>query len=132
LVTIDKKQVLALVDFTFSGKISTLCDRCLEPLTLELEGYNELLVKLADTKDEENGSEDMDVIQLAGRDHYLDVSHYLYEYICLQVPYRNIHPDDENGNTSCNPEVLKEMEKHLTQEHVDDPRWEILKNINLN
>jgi uncharacterized metal-binding protein YceD (DUF177 family) len=130
LLTIDKKSMMALADFTFTGTLSTLCDRCLEPLVIEIEGYNELLVRFEEKTEDKD--EEMDVVYLSGKEHELDISQYLYEYICLQIPYRNVHPDDEKGNPTCDPGTLKEIEKHLTHEHAPDPRWEILKKINLN
>lgn len=132
LVTIDRKPNLALVDFTFNGTISTICDRCLDSLDIEIEGYNELLVKFGSVRKEESESDDMDVITLAEREQELDLSEFIYEYVTLQIPIRNVHPEDENGNSTCNSEALKEMEKHITHEHTDDPRWEVLKKINLN
>jgi len=132
LVTIDKKPNIAIVDFTFNGTIASICDRCLDSLEIELEGYNELLVKFSPVRNDENENGDMDVITLSEREQVLDLSKFIYEYITLQIPFRKVHPEDDKGNSTCNTETLKEMEKHLKHEHTDDPRWEVLKKINLN
>ena len=67
------------------------------------------------------------------KEHELDVSQYIFEYLTLMVPMRNVH-EDEEGNPTCNPEDLKNIEKHMKhdEETPVDPRWEILKKFNPN
>jgi uncharacterized protein len=130
LVVLEKKDNMLVLDFTMEGTITVPCDRCLEDLDLDIEGYNELIIKFGDRYQEESE----DVIVIPGREHQLDVSHYIYEYLTLMVPMRNVHEDDQN-NPTCDPEVLKNIEKHLAHEeedHPTDPRWEILKKFNPN
>ena len=71
---------------------------------------------------------------VSSKDYELDVSQFIYEYINLQVPMRNVHDEEENGQT-CDPETLKELEKHKINHDetpATDPRWDGLKGINLN
>jgi uncharacterized protein len=131
LVTLEKEPGLLLMDFTFQGTIMTTCDRCLDLMEVTLEGYNELVVRLGTPQEEDDGGE-IDIITLPAKEHELDVRELIFEYISLQVPIRNVHPDDENGKSTCNADVLREMEKHLAKETHEDPRWDVLKNINLN
>ncbi|MFM7218350.1 MAG: YceD family protein [Flavobacteriales bacterium] len=130
LVVLEKKENLLLLDFTLQGTVMVTCDRCLDDLQLDLEGYTELIVKLGDHAEEE--AEDMIVIPAS--EHQLDISQFIYEYVTVMIPMRNVHPDNEDGSSSCNPEILREIEKHQHQENADepDPRWEALKKINLN
>jgi uncharacterized protein len=131
LVTLEKKDAMMMFDFTIEGVATLPCDRCLELMDVDLEGYNELIVKFGETE----GEESEDVIVLSNKAHELDVSQYIYEYITMLIPLRNVHPDDESGNSTCNPEALKELEKYKIHEEEQkpvDPRWEALKNINPN
>jgi len=132
LVTLEKEPGLLMMDFTFNGTITTTCDRCLDDLEVELEGYNELIIKFGQVSPEETEQSEVDIITLPVREHELEISELIFEYISLQVPIRNVHPDDENGKSTCNAEVIKEMEKHLSNTPPDDHRWDALKNINLN
>jgi uncharacterized metal-binding protein YceD (DUF177 family) len=132
LVTLEKEPGILMLDFTFSGTITTTCDRCLDDLEVELEGFNELIIRFGEVTAEEAEQSEVDIITLSAREHEVDISDLLFEYISLQVPLRNVHPDDEDGKSTCNAEVLKEMEKHLSQTPPDDHRWDALKNINLN
>jgi uncharacterized protein len=46
------------------------------------------------------------------------------------LPFRRVHPEDENGDPACNPEMIRKLEEHLgKQEYKDqtDPRWDALK-----
>jgi DUF177 domain-containing protein len=78
--------------------------------------------------------EDDDIITIAANEHELDLSQYIYEYITLSLPIKRVHPEDEKGNSTCNKEVLKKLEKFLIEEENKntDPRWNGLKNIKLN
>ena len=131
LVTLDKKDTMLMLDFTIAGVATLPCDRCLEEMDIELEGYNELIVKFGDHAEEESE----DVIVIPSKAHELDVAQYIYEYITMLIPLRNVHEEDETGNSTCNPEALKEIEKykiHEEEEKKIDPRWEALRNINPN
>ena len=135
LVVLEKKEHLLLIDFTMQGTITLPCDRCLEDIELELESHNELIVKQGADKDETSE----DVIVISPREYELDLAPFIYEYLTVSLPLRVVH-EDEEGRPACDPEILKELEKHLSHsdseekedEPATDPRWDILKNINLN
>ena len=134
LVVVEKKDNMLLLDFTMEGTVIVPCDRCLEDLALDIQSFNELIVKIG----EENEELSEDVIMISSKLHDLDVSQYIYEYLTLMIPMRNVHGEgDDAGENSeaCDPEILKEIEKHLHHDHdqpPNDPRWDALKNINLN
>jgi uncharacterized protein len=135
LVTVNKdEQNMMLIDFTMEGTVTLPCDRCAEDLELEVSGYNELIVKFGENHEEESE----DVVVLSGKEHSLNVAQYIYEYIVLMIPLRNVHPDDEEGKSTCDADALERLEKlrvheaNEEEEHPVDPRWDILKNINLN
>ena len=125
LVVLEKKENMLLLDFTMEGELILSCDRCLEDLELELESFNELIIKFGDVKEAEEVSED--VIIFPEKENEIDISRFIYEYISVLIPMRNVH-EDENGNPNCDPEVLKELGRHGLNsdgEHPTDPRWEI-------
>jgi uncharacterized protein len=128
LVVVERKENMLLLDFTMEGTVVVQCDRCLDDLALDIEGYNELIVKVG----EENEELSENVIMISSKEHEIDVTQYIYEFISLIIPMRNVHGDEE-GTAGCDPEVLKELEKHINHEQPqNDPRWDALKNINLN
>jgi uncharacterized metal-binding protein YceD (DUF177 family) len=130
LVTVNKKDYMLAVDFTMDGTVAVQCDRCGENMDVEINGYDELTVKFG----EENETEDDDVIIISPKENDLNVAQFIYEYATLLVPMRNVHPD-QAGPNACNPETLKKLEAlapHEEEIKETDPRWDILKNINLN
>ena len=130
LVVVKKKDNMLLLDFTMEGIVTVQCDRCLEDLDLDIESYNELIVKIG----EENEELSEKIVVISSKEYEIDVAQYIYEFISLIIPMRNVHDETENGQ-KCDPEILKELEKHITHESPEapsDPRWDALKNINLN
>ncbi len=115
-----------MMDFQFkiAGKLTVSCDRCNDPLELMVAGEERLIVKLGDRYFEE--SDEVQIIPET--DHWFNLGPFLYEYIHLLLPVKRIHPDDQDGNSTCNPNMLKIL-RELAPEHTPDPRWEVLKNL---
>ncbi len=131
-LTLLKQSTMMVLNFEVSGTIKVNCDRCTVEMDLPITGTYKLIVKVggADT-----GNEDDDIITVAANEHELDISQYLYEYITLSVPIKRVHPDDVNGEPTCDQEVLEKLNDFLIEEEKEDPldpRWEDLKNIKLN
>jgi uncharacterized metal-binding protein YceD (DUF177 family) len=131
LVTVNKQETMLLIDFTMEGSVETVCARCGDPLELELTGFNELTVKFGP----EPGEESEDVIVISPKEHEINVAQFIYEYVTLLIPMRNVHEEDETGESACNPETLLKLDQlrhHEEEEKESDPRWDVLKKINLN
>jgi uncharacterized protein len=123
-VDMEREERMMVLDFTIFGKVTLPCDRCLEPLKIAIEGKEKLVVKLGDHYEEE--SELVEIIPET--DKLFDISSYLYEYLHLLLPAKRVHPDDENGQSTCDPAVMNKL-KELDEQHVPDPRWEALNKL---
>ncbi len=55
------------------------------------------------------------------KNHQLDLKHYFYECISVSIPYRKVHPDLPDGESGCDPEMLKKLKDHL----IEDKRLRI-------
>lgn len=115
--------------FHFSGEVTTLCDRCLDPYTFSMEIEEQLIVKLAAfVEDDQFDDDEMWVVN--ENEYELDVFHFVYETILLALPMRIIHPDNPDGSSSCNPEAMERLEKlSHKEERKQDPRWDALRDI---
>lgn len=123
LELLKEEKVLAFT-FSFDGKVTLPCDRCFEPVDLKINGTEHLVVKFGDGYYEEN-----DELQIIPEGvTQFDISPFLYEYIHLLLPVRRVHPEDENGNSLCNPEVIKMLEQSSSATEPD-PRWEALNKL---
>ena len=111
-MTLDKQSGFMQLGFEVGGKSSVNCDRCGNPLVVDLWDEFKILVKLVDEPDVMNAQEeDPDVFYISRNESHLQVDGWLYEFVMLSLPQQNICPDDENGHTTCNAEVLKKLEE---------------------
>jgi len=124
LIDLEKEEKMLVLHFAIDGKVEFPCDRCYLPFWLDIKGEENLIVKFGKDYHEEN--EDIQVIPEG--EHHIDVSPFIYEYIHLLMPFRKVHPEDEDGNSLCDPEVIKRIDEREALSEPD-PRWEILKKL---
>ncbi len=128
-LALDKKERLIVLNFDISGSIVTDCDRCGQLFDLPIHGNYTLYVKIGDKREEDVDSEE--VIWIPESASVLDIAEPMYEFIHLSVPMGKVHPDTRDGVPGCDPEILKLLKKDDDGED-SDPRWDILKNLNIN
>jgi uncharacterized protein len=135
-ITIDlkllKQSTMMILESTIRGTVKVICDICAAEMDLPIEGSYRLIVKVGG---HDTGDEDDDIITIAANEHQLDLKQYFYEYITLSVPIKRVHPEDENGNPTCDTTTLNKLRNYLTDREPQDPidpRWNDLKNIKLN
>jgi uncharacterized metal-binding protein YceD (DUF177 family) len=92
-----------------------------------LESENSLLVKFGKEREES----DPEILTIAIDENALEMNQYFYEFIHLALPIRRVHPDDRDGKSTCDPDMLKKLEEHIAVEKGSnkDPRWEELKKL---
>jgi len=102
------------LDFDLKGWAEVICDRCLDPLKLDMAANAKMIVKFGEDASE-NDTDDDDVIFLPFGEDRIDVAQNLYEYAHLNLPLRRVHPDDENGQSLCNSEMIRKLEQYLIE-----------------
>ena len=128
-VLLEKKEKMMKFEADFSGTLNSFCDRCLKPLDIPISGHETLYVEFSDEPQE---SDDDNIIILPQSEYEIDLSQFLYECVATAVPMRNVHPDDENGNPTCDAEMLKYIsteEESQDAEAVSNPIWDKLKEL---
>lgn len=131
IVELNKKPSFLELSFKLNGFIILICDRCLDEYNQEVDYEGSMYVKFSETDQES----DDEIIYISPKENDLDLSHYIYESIILSIPLKRVHPDDKNGMTTCNPEMIKKLKNYKTDEPADDgvdPRWDDLKNLMAN
>lgn len=128
-VELDKKPQYLAMGIDISGQVLVTCDRCLDLFYKPFEYSGTLYAKFS--FDEEKG-DDKDFLFLSPNDYELDITHYVYESVCLSLPLQRIHPDDKRGKSTCNKKIIEELKKLNNQSAKQeiDPRWEKLKKFN--
>lgn len=126
-LTLNRTENMLTLEFNIKGKVEVTCDRCAGLYKQPIEGIKRLIVKFGEQKFEESD----EVVVIPESEHQIDVSHYLYEFIVLLLPYKKVH-DPENSDTgTCDPEVLKKLDE-LSRENRTDLRWDALKKLKNN
>lgn len=128
LVEMEKRSTHLVLNFSLSGEVQLVCDRCLDNYMQPFECESTLYVNFSEEPQE--GRED--VIYLHPSDYQVEIGHLIYEFIILNLPVKHVHTENEKGESGCNPEMLQRLENFNTPKDNNsegDPRWNDLKKI---
>lgn len=132
---LDKRTGMMELFFDIVGTIKTDCDRCLAAINLPIETEQHLIIKYS-----EEAQEDTDeVIYIHPETSDLNVAQYIYEYICLAIPFTKTYDCENDEVPPCDFEMLnriaqQEQNSKEDQQAIDDahPLGDLLKDININ
>ena len=131
-VVLEKQDALIILTFDISGTVNIQCDRCLDYYDQPINSKNKIFVKY-ENKEEENkeikDEKNEDVIIIRPEDSEINIGKLIHDFIILALPLKKMHPDDENGNSLCNPEMIRRIKKLSTAEKKTDDRWDKLKKL---
>jgi uncharacterized metal-binding protein YceD (DUF177 family) len=114
-----------ILNFTIIGYIAIQCDICLDWFNFDLDINDTINAR---TGDKTNFDTTEDFVIFGFEDHQIDISPLIFELIMLNIPMKHEHPLDKLGMSTCNSEMLKELENYLIdEEEKTDPRWDELK-----
>jgi len=123
-IELNKQERMLIFQFNINGTVEVECDRCLGLFDYPVSGDQMMYVKLGDEWLEESD----DVLIIPESEHEFNVGQLIYEYIMLMLPIQRIHPDDDNGNSTCDPEMLEKLGTG-TKPQQSDPRWDALADL---
>jgi len=107
---LDKKGGFMLLKFEIGGKADSNCDRCGNPLSVDIWDEFNMLIKLVENPEEMNDQEeDPDVFYISRTESHIDVANWIYEFVLLSFPIQKTCGEDEEGNSKCNQEVLDKL-----------------------
>lgn len=107
----EKKNDRYDCNFICNGKLTIPCDRCLDPIDIDIDTAYHITVEFGDEYND--ASEDLLVIPYS--DRYLNVAYMLYDTIALQIPLRHVHPQGK-----CNRAMLQVLSKHRAAADIDE------------
>lgn len=126
ILDLEKQERMLILNFNIEGVAELPCDRCGDEFDILLKGKERLFVKFGSDYHEESE----EVLIIPQSEHQINVSELIYEYVHLLLPIQRIHPDDSEGNNSCNPDALNRLDA-LRPTGLTNERWDVLKNIQL-
>lgn len=130
-VTLDKQETLMIANFDIKGFIYLDCDLCLSSFPAETAINERAIIKFSEHEDISEDTEE--ILILSKKDHELDISPLIYEYINVAVPF-NSRCDDPGNKSTCDVEMIDKINslsihnKESEQQSID-PRWEVLNKI---
>lgn len=126
-VNMEKSAHLLVTNIRTQGTVQVACDRCAAPMEQRVEGDQRQIFRL---DSEEDFEDDDELVGLPPGETEVNLTHYFYECITLNLPARYVHPAGQ-----CDPDVEQALERvRVAQptEEATDPRWEALKNLKQN
>ncbi|NNE29808.1 MAG: DUF177 domain-containing protein [Saprospiraceae bacterium] len=125
-VKLDKRPNMMVLDFDITGTVKTLCDRCLANIDLPIGGNQELIVKY----EEEGARENPDYVLIEPDSSHLDVSSFVYEFVCLAIPLTKTYDCQSEEEPPCDFKSLALLENN-SDENTDEnnPIWDVLKDL---
>jgi len=128
---LEKRSALMVLWFHVKGTVNIQCDRCLDLFDQPVESQNKVFVKYGEEKFEDGD----DVIWIAPDETHINVAKLIYDFIVLSIPIKHVHPDDAQGKSLCNPDMLERLNLLSVEEGPDeespetDSRWDELKKL---
>lgn len=127
VVVLLKQNNLMQLQFDINGTVNLDCDRCLIAYDFPIKASENLVVRFGNP--EESTDEIMVINEGEGQ---ADVSHYLFEYITLALPYRRV-PCEIDDDFECDEDTLKKLnESSVDEEKETNPMWEKLNKLKIN
>ncbi len=137
LVKLNKKSTSLHLEINVKGYVMLPCDRCLDNYMQEIDFTDIIAVSLGD---ETNFDTNDEFVTLDRNANEINISQFIYEFSHFALPFVHYHPADKNGNSTCNPEMLKIIEEYCSCNdlsddgihNIVDARWEKLIEIKKN
>ncbi|MDE6695428.1 MAG: DUF177 domain-containing protein [Muribaculaceae bacterium] len=104
-VDIDVRHGAYNIGITCQGWIEIPCDRCLDPMRLDVDEDYDVMIRYGEDYDEND-----DTIIIPESEVEFDLSPLIADTILLSIPLRHVHPEGE-----CNPEMEEIMSKHTSE-----------------
>ncbi|MDE7467087.1 MAG: DUF177 domain-containing protein [Muribaculaceae bacterium] len=134
-LVVDYHNDIYHLEFTLTGTVTLLCDRCLDDLVLPIDTTYTINVEYGDDYNDDSD----DLLIIPDSDNYLNVAYMLYDTVVLVIPIKHVHPLGK-----CNRAMSALLKKHRGQgedaeleeelmegieDATPDPRWDALKGL---
>lgn len=121
---LEKRSSFMTLEISVSGEVILNCDRCLELYAQPIENTGKLYIKFGENR-EDNGD---DIIWLLPGEYQFNAAQLIYEYVATAVPLRHVHPRNENGKRTCNPQMVEKLKEYRRKSKTED-RWSELRKL---
>ena len=123
-LTFDKRDSFFELVFDIDGTIRTECDRCTAGISLPVSDSQYLTVKYSI----EEREEDAEVVYILPDSSELNVAKYIYEFICLSIPFHKVYDCENDDPQPCDFDVLKLISGEVSSVEEDTTEAPVKKN----
>lgn len=102
-LTVIKNGNIATAETKIKAVVVCQCDRCLDPVDVDVEWNGTCIIKVSDVEGEYDG----DFIWIKPSENMIDLAQYFYESVVLGLPICRTHVSED----LCNPDVIKYINK---------------------
>ncbi|GHT65699.1 hypothetical protein FACS189452_00280 [Bacteroidia bacterium] len=110
VIKLHKTDVWQALHITLKGTARVACDRCLDEFDQAIQYTGDVRIGNTQSVDLQENT-DSEIVFVGKDDARVDLSQYLYESVCLSLPILRVHPNDSNGNSTCNPIMLEKLKE---------------------
>jgi len=112
------------ITIKINGTVSNLlCDYCAKRIELPISITSNYLIKKSENKEESID----EIIFVQANQHQININQLIFEMVTFSIPSKRFHQED--GEISCDEQILSLLDKYASKPKKIDPRWEVLKNI---
>ena len=129
IAILDKDGAKIKLRLTIEGLVNNLpCDICTDEISVNINAQTNVIIKVTD---EDLASTD-EIFYIKKSENQIDLKQLIFEMIILTLPKRRQHPLDENGQSTCNKEMVDLVNKYTEiKEKSSDSRWDVLKDLKI-
>ena len=125
-IALDKRENIIEANIFFNGYINLVCDRSLKDFKQTTVLVKKVLFKYG----EEEAELKEDVFVITKNTQTINLAHFIYETIALEVPLKKIHPDEMREDEDTDEYIyIDDSVESEDDDEAADPRWEALKNL---
>ena len=117
------------LNFSINGAVQVPCDLCLDEFDLPITSNEKINVKIVKNLPDED---DPNLLYKLEGENSINVAESIYELITLSLPMRKVHPQNEDGQSLCNPSMIKYLDQKTTfseNDNESNPVWDELKKL---
>lgn len=118
--SLEKKEVMMIGNYRLEGVVGTTCDRCTEPVDVQIEGAYRVVYKFDDEE-----TDDEALIIVYPEEFEINIKESILEFISVSLPSRTMHSEGD-----CNEEMLDLLSEYtinlepIGEEDVEDEEWD--------
>ena len=112
-VELSKMNISSVVNITINGDVVTICDRCLDDVTIEIEYDGTLLIRYGEEPVNDAEIKE-DVMYISHGEETINLAQYIYDSIYLGLPIQRVHIDE----SQCNAEMIEKLKEMTNNQTV--------------